>query len=118
MDGQRFDSLVGGIGETRSRRGVLGLLGGSLAALGLRSAGAQFEAQDCRGERQTCKRDTRCCGGDRTVCDQISRDCTKRRLKGETRCCGIRKQRCFDSCDCCNPFSCIEGRCQRGVVGR
>lgn len=116
MDGQKFDALVRTIGATRSRRGVLGLIGGgALAGLGLRSAGAQdVGTADCRGERQTCSRDERCCGGDRTNCGRISRDCDKNRLRREKRCCGAKSQRCFDSCDCCNPFSCIEGRCERG----
>lgn len=115
MDGQKFDALTRSIGSVRSRRGVLGLLGGgALAGLGLRSASAQdVDAADCRGERQTCERDRNCCGGRRTICKRISRDCDKRKLKRENRCCGDQRRSCIDSCDCCRPFICVDNRCVR-----
>lgn len=114
MDGQKFDALARIVGATRSRRGVLGTLGGgALAAFGLRGASAQIETLDCRGERQTCDNADECCGGGRTGCDRISRNCDRRSLRGEDRCCGKRDAACLDSCDCCRGLVCDSNRCVR-----
>ena len=116
MDGHKFDALARSIGSIRSRRGVLGLVGGgALTGLGLRPATAKDVGTfDCRGERQTCDNDDECCGGNRTICKRISRDCDKRRLRRDDRCCGDKRAACVDSCDCCRPFSCVDNRCVRG----
>lgn len=64
MDGQRFDDLTRLIGTGRSRRGVLRLIGGGLAAAvglgGARQAGAQDK---CLSEGSACFFDEECCDG-------------------------------------------------------
>ena len=117
MDAQKFDTIARGIGAARSRRGILGVLGGgALAGLGLRAANAQVETLDCRGERQTCDNSDECCGGQRTACKRISRDCDRRSLRRDDRCCGDKRAACLDSCDCCRPFSCVDNRCVRDAA--
>jgi len=114
MDGQKFDALVRSVGQTRSRRGVLGIVaGGALAALGVRQAAAQDVGTElCVGPRQRCERPRECCGGGRVGCERISRDCDKKSLRRRDRCCGQSKARCADSCDCCRGLVCgRDNRC-------
>ncbi len=61
MDGNRFDVLVRSWG-TRSRRGLLGLLAGGLAAL---EAGGGGAAAGCAKAGKRCGHGKRCCEGAR-----------------------------------------------------
>lgn len=104
MDAKRFDRLVQVLGETGTRRVVLGVLGGSALGvcqgLGLgppEEASAGIPIVNCKIPGQKCSSDQRCCTG---------------RCTGKKRCGCQRKGR-----PCWSPLEgalCCSGRCAQG----
>jgi hypothetical protein len=116
MDGKRFDLITRALGDASSRRSLLGLAAGLLAApLAATQADAKAGSKRPRTEGpcgngtrkdNICTKDTDCCTG---LCDT---KLGKKNKDGKGRCRCVQKGKaCTEARNCCSGRACAGGVC-------
>jgi hypothetical protein len=119
MDANRFDGITRALGDASSRRSLLSLAAGLLAApLAATQADAKAGSKRPRpegpcgnGKRKDniCTKGSQCCTG---ICNT---ELGKKNKDGKGRCrCVTRGNGCTEDKNCCNTLTCIAGTCGGG----